>query len=55
MHPSNQIPSLGTVKAHIQPDEVTLIERVLNREQECFYELVRPYERSIYVSASLPR
>ena len=42
---------MGTVKAHIQPDELTLIERVLNGEQECFYELVRPYERSIYVSA----
>ena len=44
---------MGTAKSHIQLDEPTLIERVLNGDQECFYELVRPCERSIYVSAFL--
>jgi RNA polymerase sigma-70 factor, ECF subfamily len=42
---------LGTTKPLVQLDELTLIERVLNGEQECFYELIRPHERSIYVSA----
>jgi RNA polymerase sigma-70 factor (ECF subfamily) len=42
---------LGNTKPLVQLDELTLIERVLNGEQECFYELIRPHERSIYVSA----
>jgi RNA polymerase sigma-70 factor (ECF subfamily) len=47
------IPIADTVKPNIRGDDSILIERVLNGEQECFYELVRPYERSIYVSAFL--
>ena len=35
----------------VQIDELTLIERVLNGEPECFYELIRSHERSIYVLA----
>lgn len=46
-------PNLGAVKPQIHSEEMSLIERVLNGEQECFYDLVRPYERSIYVSAFL--
>src|ERR1700740_2609658 len=47
------IPIVGIDKPQIQSGELALIERILNGEQECFYELVRPYERSIYVSAFL--
>jgi RNA polymerase sigma-70 factor (ECF subfamily) len=31
--------------------ETTLIQRVLAGEAECFYELIRPYERGIYYAA----
>ena len=31
--------------------ESCLIHRVLNGESECFYELVRPYERAIFLAA----
>ena len=31
--------------------ESRLIHRVLNGESECFYELVRPYERAIFLAA----
>ena len=31
--------------------EAELIRRVCNGEHECFYELVRPYERAIYFAA----
>jgi RNA polymerase sigma-70 factor (ECF subfamily) len=31
--------------------ESCLIDRVLNGESECFYELVRPYERAIFLAA----
>jgi RNA polymerase sigma-70 factor (ECF subfamily) len=44
---------LGAANPQIQSEEMSLIERVLNGEQDCFYALVRPYERSIYVSAFL--
>jgi RNA polymerase sigma-70 factor (ECF subfamily) len=44
---------LDAAKPQIHSEEMSLIERVLNGEQERFYELVRPYERSIYVSAFL--
>jgi RNA polymerase sigma-70 factor (ECF subfamily) len=44
---------LDAAKPQIHSEEMSLIESVLNGEQERFYELVRPYERSIYVSAFL--
>jgi RNA polymerase sigma-70 factor (ECF subfamily) len=31
--------------------ESSLIQRVLNGEIECFYDLVRPYERAIFLAA----
>lgn len=47
------IPKLGTLKHQLESDEMALIWRVLEGEQECFYDLVRPYERSVYVAAFL--
>jgi RNA polymerase sigma-70 factor (ECF subfamily) len=47
------IPIVGIDKPQIQSSELALIERILNGDQESFYELIRPYERSIYVSAFL--
>jgi len=44
---------LGTLKHQLESDEQVLIRRVLGGEQECFYDLVRPHERSIYVAAFL--
>jgi RNA polymerase sigma-70 factor (ECF subfamily) len=44
---------LDIADTYIQTDELNLIERVLSGERECFYQLVRPHERSIYVSAFL--
>jgi RNA polymerase sigma-70 factor (ECF subfamily) len=44
---------LAAAKPQIHSEEMSLIERVLNGEHDCFCELVRPYERSIYVSAFL--
>ena len=44
---------MGIAEPYTQTDELTLIERVLSGEHECFYELMRPYERNIYVSAFL--
>jgi RNA polymerase sigma-70 factor (ECF subfamily) len=34
-----------------QLDEVALIERVLAGERDLFYQLIRPYERALFVSA----
>jgi len=34
-----------------QKQELALIERVLGGEQEAFYELVRPHERTLYITA----
>jgi RNA polymerase sigma-70 factor, ECF subfamily len=47
------IPIVGIDKPQIQSGELALIERILDGDQESFYELIRPYERSIYVSAFL--
>ena len=47
------IPSLAAEESPVRYDESVLIERVLSGEHECFYELMRPYERNIYVSAFL--
>lgn len=47
------IPSLAAETSPVRYDESVLIERVLSGEHECFYELMRPYERNIYVSAFL--
>ncbi|MGH9580215.1 MAG: sigma-70 family RNA polymerase sigma factor [Terriglobales bacterium] len=32
-------------------DEAVLIERILDGEKELFYELIRPYERSVFLTA----
>jgi RNA polymerase sigma-70 factor, ECF subfamily len=44
---------LGTLRHQVESDELALIRRALEGEQECFYDLIRPYERSIYVAAFL--
>src|SRR5271163_2484935 len=41
----------GLSVVRVNSAESSLIERVLNGEIECFYELVRPYERAIFVAA----
>ena len=33
------------------PQEVALIQRVLSGEKEAFYELIRPYERAVFLAA----
>lgn len=44
---------MGTLKHQLESDEQALIRRVLGGERECFYDLIRPYERNIYVAAIL--
>ncbi len=39
------------VGTKLQPAEEVLIRRVCDGDREAFYELVRPYERSIYFAA----
>src|SRR5277367_2346333 len=41
----------GLSVVRVNSAESSLIERVLKGEIECFYELVRPYERAIFVAA----
>ena len=41
----------GLLIAKVSSAESSLIQRVLNGEIECFYDLVRPYERALFVAA----
>jgi RNA polymerase sigma-70 factor (ECF subfamily) len=41
----------GLPVVRVNSAESSLIERALKGEVECFYELVRPYERAIFVAA----
>jgi RNA polymerase sigma-70 factor (ECF subfamily) len=41
----------GAASAASPETELSLIERVCNGENELFYELVRPYERAVFVAA----
>ncbi len=40
-----------SMNSQVRPNETELIRSVCNGEREAFYELVRPYERMIYVTA----
>jgi len=42
---------LATTETEVMRDESALIERVRGGEKALFYELIRPYERSVYLSA----
>jgi RNA polymerase sigma-70 factor, ECF subfamily len=43
---------MAATAAQVSPEtELALIERVCNGENELFYELVRPYERAVFVAA----
>jgi RNA polymerase sigma-70 factor (ECF subfamily) len=43
---------MAAAAAQASPEtELSLIERVCNGENELFYELVRPYERAVFVAA----
>lgn len=44
---------MGTLRHQVESDELALIRRVVEGDQECFYDLVRPYERTVYVAAFL--
>ncbi len=39
------------VEAHFERDEPALIERIRRGEKELFHELIRPYERGVYLAA----
>ena len=42
---------MATTETEVMRDESALIERVRGGEKALFYELIRPYERSVYLSA----
>jgi RNA polymerase sigma-70 factor (ECF subfamily) len=42
---------MSATKPQVEVSESALIERVIAGDAECFYQLVCPYERSIYVAA----
>src|SRR5260370_10432956 len=42
---------LATTQTEVWRDESALIERIRGGEKALFYELIRPYERSVYLSA----
>jgi RNA polymerase sigma-70 factor (ECF subfamily) len=42
---------LATTETEVPRDESALIERIRGGERALFYELIRPYERSVYLSA----
>ena len=42
---------LATTETEVMRDESALIERIRGGEKALFYELIRPYERSVYLSA----
>jgi RNA polymerase sigma-70 factor (ECF subfamily) len=41
----------GTLDAEVERDEPALIERIRGGDKALFYELIRPYEHSVYLSA----
>src|SRR5215475_16129796 len=43
--------AMSTPKLNPDPSESELIERVCAGEKECFYTLVRPYERAVFTAA----
>jgi len=43
--------SAGTSKPYMDRNEAELIRRVSGGEKEAFYELVQPYERTVYTAA----
>ncbi len=43
--------AMSTPKLNSDPSESELIERVCVGEKECFYILVRPYERAVFTAA----
>jgi len=43
--------AMSTPKLNPDPSESELIERVCAGEKECFYKLVRPYERAVFTAA----
>ena len=49
-HDETRLPS-PPVKASIDSHEGRLIRRIQNGEVDAFYELVRPYERALFVTA----
>jgi len=42
---------MSAARSPIEADESALIRRVCNGDKEAFYDLVKPYERSIYTAA----
>lgn len=48
---TQKMTNVGTAQARAFSDEAALIERIRAGETELFLELVRPYERSIYLLA----
>jgi RNA polymerase sigma-70 factor (ECF subfamily) len=42
---------LATTETGVMRDESALIERIRKGDKALFYELIRPYERSVYLSA----
>ncbi len=42
---------MATTETEVMRDESALIERIRGGEKALFYELIRPYERSVYLSA----
>src|SRR5262249_38258269 len=43
--------AMSTPRLNPDPNESELIERVCAGEKECFYTLVRPYERAVFTAA----
>jgi RNA polymerase sigma-70 factor (ECF subfamily) len=39
------------IEPHLERDEPALIERIRRGEKELFHELIRPYERGVYLAA----
>ena len=51
MATSPQSPALNRASRTLE-HEVTLMERVWAGEKDLFYELIQPYERSVYIAAT---
>ena len=49
--PRRRIPLALNVEPHIARDEPALIERIRQGERALFHELIRPYERGVYLAA----
>src|ERR1700688_2126442 len=48
----NSLVQMSAIQSQSRADEAQLIKRVCEGEREVFYELVRPYERMVYATAS---